>query len=75
MDREQVEGYFERQAATMAIVDRFVAEGAEQGINISEECRARVLESAVTRFGSEGGLVCFFSFFFAYIDGGRAVLL
>eukprot|EP00903_Cladosiphon_okamuranus_P011013 g10402.t1 len=50
MDREQVEGYFERQAATMAIVDRFVAEGAEQEINISEECRERVLTSAVTRY-------------------------
>lgn len=55
MDREQVEGYFERQAATMAIVDRFVAQGAEQEINISEECRARVLESCVTRFDSDGG--------------------
>lgn len=47
-----MEGYFERQAATMAIVDRFVAEGAEQEINISQECRKRVLDSDVTRYVS-----------------------
>lgn len=45
MDREQVEGYFERQAMTMAIVDRFVVEGAEQEVNISQECRERLLKS------------------------------
>lgn len=50
MDREQVEGYFERQAVTMSIVDRFVVEGAEQEINISEECRKRLLESDATKY-------------------------
>lgn len=58
MDREQVEGYFERQAMTMAIVDRFVAEGAEQEINISQECKQRVLDAEITRcvlFSRGGG--------------------
>lgn len=49
MDREQVEDYFERQAMTMGIIDRFVVEGADQQINISDDCRLRVLESDVTR--------------------------
>lgn len=49
MDREQVEGYFERQAMTTAIIDRFVVEGAEQQINISEECRLRILDCELTR--------------------------
>lgn len=49
MDREQVEGYWERQAMTMAIIDRFVVEGADQQINISDECRLRILEFEITR--------------------------
>lgn len=49
MDREQVDCYFERQAMTMAIIDRFVVEGAEQQINISDECRLRILNCNVNR--------------------------
>lgn len=48
MDREQVECYFKRQAVTMAILDRFVTEGAEQEINISQECKQRVLDCDIT---------------------------
>lgn len=49
MDREQVEGYFERQAVTMAIIDRFVMEGAPQQVNISDQCRQTILDSDITR--------------------------
>lgn len=50
MDRESVEGYFERQAVTMAIIDRFIVEGADQQVNISDQCRRRVLDSEITRY-------------------------
>ncbi|CAN0185542.1 unnamed protein product, partial [Discosporangium mesarthrocarpum] len=50
MDRENTVGYFARQALTMLIVDRFIVDRAEHQINISEECRERILCSEVTRF-------------------------
>lgn len=39
----------ELQAATAAIVDRFVVEGGEQEVDTSQGCRKRVLESELAR--------------------------
>lgn len=49
MNREQEEGYFERKAMTMSIVDKYLTDGAEHEINISQECKERVLETDITR--------------------------
>ncbi|CAB1119825.1 unnamed protein product [Ectocarpus sp. CCAP 1310/34] len=48
--RETVEEYLELQAVTAAIVDRFVVEGGEQEMDISQACRKRVLESELARY-------------------------
>ncbi|CBJ28250.1 hypothetical protein Esi_0097_0025 [Ectocarpus siliculosus] len=48
--REKVEEYLELQAVTAAIVDRFLVEGGEQEMDISQGCRKRVLESELARY-------------------------
>ncbi|CAM9758034.1 unnamed protein product [Ascophyllum nodosum] len=50
LDREEVQDFFERQAVTMRIVDRYIREGAPDQVNISGECRDNILETDVTSF-------------------------
>ena len=56
MDREKEQGYLERQAKTMDIIDTYVADSAPSWLEISDGCRARILASEVTR----SVFVCFF---------------
>ncbi|CAM9598675.1 unnamed protein product, partial [Ectocarpus fasciculatus] len=48
--RERVGDYLELQAVTTAIVDRFVVEGGEQEMDVSQGCRKRVLESELSKY-------------------------
>eukprot|EP00903_Cladosiphon_okamuranus_P013298 g12395.t2 len=48
LDREEVEGFFDRQAVTMRIVERYIREGAPEQVNISGECREDILSTDVT---------------------------
>eukprot|EP00904_Undaria_pinnatifida_P012482 jgi/Undpi1/8364/HiC_scaffold_25.g10832.m1 len=50
LDREEVKDFFERQAVTMRIVQRYIREGAPDQVNISEECREKVLATDVTAY-------------------------
>eukprot|EP00903_Cladosiphon_okamuranus_P006660 g6502.t2 len=50
LDREEVTGFFERQAVTMRIVEQYVREDAPEQVNISEECRERILATDVTAY-------------------------
>ncbi|CAM9337731.1 unnamed protein product, partial [Ectocarpus sp. 12 AP-2014] len=50
LDREEVMGFFERQAATMRIVERYIREDAPDQVNISEECREKILATDVTAY-------------------------
>lgn len=49
MDRDKEEGYFERQALTMDVIDTFVAESAPRRVDLSSGVRERILASEVTR--------------------------
>lgn len=49
MDRDREEGYFERQAKTMDIIGTYVVEDAPSKVDLSEECRVRILASEVSR--------------------------
>eukprot|EP00903_Cladosiphon_okamuranus_P006658 g6501.t1 len=50
LDREEVKGFFERQAVTMRIVEQYIREGAPDQVNISGDCRERILAMDVTAF-------------------------
>eukprot|EP00903_Cladosiphon_okamuranus_P006656 g6499.t1 len=50
LDREEVKGFFERQAVTMHIVEQYIREGAPDQVNISGECREKILATDVTAF-------------------------
>ncbi|CAN0106221.1 unnamed protein product [Ectocarpus fasciculatus] len=50
LDREEVNGYFPRQAVTMRIVDQYIREGAPDQVNISGECRDMILSTDVTAY-------------------------
>ncbi|CAM9372968.1 unnamed protein product [Ectocarpus fasciculatus] len=50
LDREEVKGYFPRQAVTMRIVDQYIREGAPDQVNISGECREDILSTDVTAY-------------------------
>ncbi|CAM9905729.1 unnamed protein product, partial [Hapterophycus canaliculatus] len=50
LDREEVTGFFERQAVTMRIVEQFIRDGAPDQVNLSEECREKVLATDVTAY-------------------------
>ncbi|CAM9477524.1 unnamed protein product, partial [Hapterophycus canaliculatus] len=50
LDREEVSGFFERQAVTMRIVDRFIREDSLDQVNISQECRDGILATDVTAY-------------------------
>ncbi|CAM9465258.1 unnamed protein product [Ectocarpus sp. 6 AP-2014] len=50
LDREEVMGFFERQATTMRIVERYIREDAPDQVNISEECREKILATDVTAY-------------------------
>ncbi|CAN0187627.1 unnamed protein product, partial [Ectocarpus sp. 13 AM-2016] len=50
LDREEVAGFFERQAATMRIVDQYIKEGARDQVNVSGACREKILATDVTAF-------------------------
>ncbi|CAM9802038.1 unnamed protein product [Choristocarpus tenellus] len=50
LDRDTVEDYFERQAVTMRMIDLYIKPGAVcEQVNISGNCRNRILNSEVTR--------------------------
>ncbi|CAN0141568.1 unnamed protein product, partial [Ectocarpus sp. 4 AP-2014] len=50
LDREEVAGFFERQAATMRIVEQYIKEGARDQVNVSGACREKILATDVTAF-------------------------
>ncbi|CAM9480659.1 unnamed protein product, partial [Ascophyllum nodosum] len=50
LDREEVQNFFVRQALTMSIVDKYIREDAPCQVNISEECREKVLGTDVTAY-------------------------
>ncbi|CAM9276032.1 unnamed protein product, partial [Pylaiella littoralis] len=50
LHREEVTGFFERQAVTMRIVEQYIREGAPDQVNISGECRDTVLATDVTAY-------------------------
>ncbi|CAB1110198.1 unnamed protein product [Ectocarpus sp. CCAP 1310/34] len=50
LDREEVADFFERQAATMRIVDQYIKEGARDQVNVSGACREKILATDVTAF-------------------------
>lgn len=50
LDRDTVEDYFERQAVTMTIIDRYVRPDSCDQLKLSDGCRSRVLNSDVTKF-------------------------
>eukprot|EP00904_Undaria_pinnatifida_P012481 jgi/Undpi1/8363/HiC_scaffold_25.g10831.m1 len=50
LKREEVTGFFERQAVTMRIVEQYIREGSPDQVNISEECREKVLATDVTAY-------------------------
>ncbi|CAM9633812.1 unnamed protein product [Ectocarpus sp. 13 AM-2016] len=50
LDREEVTDFFERQAATMRIVDQYIREGSSDQVNVSGACREKILTTDVTAF-------------------------
>ncbi|CAM9451135.1 unnamed protein product, partial [Ectocarpus sp. 4 AP-2014] len=50
LDREEITGYFGRQAATMRIVEQYIREGSPDQVNISGECREEILSTDVTAY-------------------------
>ncbi|CBJ31524.1 similar to regulator of G-protein signaling 16 [Ectocarpus siliculosus] len=50
LDREEIKGYFGRQAATMRIVEQYIREGSPDQVNISGECREEILSTDVTAY-------------------------
>ncbi|CAN0088475.1 unnamed protein product [Ectocarpus sp. 12 AP-2014] len=50
LDREEIKGYFGRQAATMRIVEQYIREGSPGQVNISGECREEILSTDVTAY-------------------------
>ncbi|CAM9367670.1 unnamed protein product [Sphacelaria rigidula] len=55
LDREEITCFFERQAATMRIIDKYVREGAAdqvcaKTVNISGKCREKLLSTDVTEY-------------------------
>ncbi|CAB1104899.1 unnamed protein product [Ectocarpus sp. CCAP 1310/34] len=50
LDREEIKGYFARQAATMRIVEQYIREGGPDQVNISGECREEILSTDVTAY-------------------------
>ncbi|CAM9739286.1 unnamed protein product, partial [Ectocarpus fasciculatus] len=50
LDREEVTDFFERQAATMRIVDQYIREGSSDQVNVSGACREKILATDVTAF-------------------------
>ncbi|CAM9864575.1 unnamed protein product [Ectocarpus sp. 6 AP-2014] len=50
LDREEIKGYFGRQAATMRIVEQYIREGSHDQVNISGECREEILSTDVTAY-------------------------
>ncbi|CAM9840605.1 unnamed protein product, partial [Laminaria digitata] len=43
LDRDEITDFFGRQAATSAIIDRFIRPGSEQEVNIGSELRSKIL--------------------------------
>eukprot|EP00752_Nemacystus_decipiens_P018693 g16757.t1 len=50
LDRDEVEDFFGRQAATTYIVDRYIRPGAEQEINVSDRIRNKILATEITSY-------------------------
>eukprot|EP00903_Cladosiphon_okamuranus_P012393 g11615.t1 len=50
LDREEISDFFERQAKTTAIIDRFVRIGAVQEVNISGAIREKILSTEITSY-------------------------
>ncbi|CAM9833165.1 unnamed protein product [Ectocarpus fasciculatus] len=50
LERDEVEDYFGRQAATSAIIDRFVRVGSEQEVNLGHHVREKILQTEITSF-------------------------
>ncbi|CAN0036855.1 unnamed protein product [Ectocarpus sp. 12 AP-2014] len=50
LDREEIHGFFGRQAVTMRIVARYIREGAPEQVNISVACREEILSTDVTAY-------------------------
>ncbi|CAM9705339.1 unnamed protein product [Ectocarpus fasciculatus] len=48
LDREEIHGFFGRQAVTMRIVARYIREGAPEQVNLSGACRQAILSTDVT---------------------------
>ncbi|CAN0189228.1 unnamed protein product [Ectocarpus sp. 12 AP-2014] len=50
LDREDISDFFERQAVTTAIIDRFIRVDAVQEVNISGALRNKILTTEITRY-------------------------
>ncbi|CAM9498997.1 unnamed protein product, partial [Ectocarpus sp. 12 AP-2014] len=50
LERDEIEDYFGRQAATSAIIDRFIRVGSVQEVNLSHSVRERILQTEITSF-------------------------
>ncbi|CAM9630381.1 unnamed protein product [Ectocarpus sp. 6 AP-2014] len=50
LDRDEIENFFGRQAATTAIIDRFIRSGSEQELNISDRIRNKILNTEITSY-------------------------
>ncbi|CAM9822251.1 unnamed protein product [Ectocarpus fasciculatus] len=50
LERDEIEDYFGRQAATSAIIDRFIRVGSVQEVNLSHRVRERILQTEITSF-------------------------
>ncbi|CAM9626844.1 unnamed protein product, partial [Hapterophycus canaliculatus] len=49
LDRDEIENFFGRQAATTSIVDRYIRVGSEQEVNLSDRVRQKILSTDITR--------------------------
>ncbi|CAM9384392.1 unnamed protein product [Ectocarpus fasciculatus] len=50
LDREEIHGFFGRQAVTMRIVARYIRDGAPEQVSISEACREEIVSTNVTAY-------------------------
>eukprot|EP00903_Cladosiphon_okamuranus_P011466 g10800.t1 len=50
LDRDEIDDFFGRQAATTYIIDRYIRPGAEQEINVSDRIRNSILTTEITSY-------------------------
>ncbi|CAM9874054.1 unnamed protein product, partial [Scytosiphon promiscuus] len=50
LDRDEIEDFFGRQAATTAIIDRYIRVGSEEEVNLSDRVRQKILSTEITSY-------------------------